>query len=178
MTILGIVVEKLWHKAAFIAIMTYFSLIFITICLPAMWINYRVHTIEFYIVSFSIMFIGGIIFDITIFNKYRDAKKDIEDGIPNSTVLKIFCWKLVASSFIFLPVAVLTGEIIPNLYFILLLIMGGYCWFWILEGYIQARNKKNDNSEEDAYNPWLERVLFKGIALSLVSGYLYLILTE
>ncbi|GGJ55334.1 hypothetical protein [Virgibacillus salexigens] len=175
---MGIVVEKLGHKLALVAIMTYFSSIFITICLPAMWINYRVHTIEFYIVSISIMFIGGIFFDIIIFNKFRDAKKDIEDGIPKSTVLKIFGGQLIASTIILLPVTVLTGEIIPNLYFILLLVMGGYCWFWILEGYIKANNKKNDYNDKDDYNPWLGRVLLIGIALSLMLGSLYLMLTE
>lgn len=178
MNILGIVVEKGWHKIALIAITIYFSLIFTTILLPAMWIHYRIPTVDYFLNSFVIMFLGGVVFNTIVSIKFHATKGDLENGLPRGFVLKVFGGKLFAYMILFFVRASLTGDIIPNLYFMLFLMSGGFVWFCTLQGYIQAKNNKEKDENEDNYNPWLGRLLFLGIALSLLLGYLYLGIVE
>ncbi|MFT4413431.1 hypothetical protein [Bacillus sp. UMB0728] len=175
---MGIVVEKQWHKITLIAITIYFSLIFTTIFLPAMWIHYRIPTIDYYLNSFVIMLLGGVLFNIVLSTKYHAAKRDLDNGIPRGFVIKVFGGKLIAYMLLFVIMASLTGDIIPYLYLMIFLMSGGFVWFCTLRGYIHAKNNKEKGENEEYYNPWLGRLLFSGIALSLLLGYLYLTLIE
>lgn len=168
-----VIFEKQWHKVAFLVIMLYFSLIFTTILLPIMWIYYRIPTTDYYLISLAIMFLGGIVFNSVSFINFYNNREVLEDGFPKEIVLKIFGWLTVGLTVLFIIRVLLTGDMLTNLYFILLLMFGGYSWFWILEGYIQAKNNKDKKRRSEKNTPWLGRVLFISIAMSLLLGYLY-----
>jgi hypothetical protein len=153
--------------------MLYFSLIFTTIFLPMKWIYYRIPTMDYYLISFVVMFIGGVIFNIILSIKFHGKREEIKNGFPKGIVLKIFGWKLAAYTVLFFVVVFLTSDIKSNLYFVLFLMFGGYSWFCILQGYIQAKNDKEGKNESLKQKSWLERILFFSIALSLLLGYLH-----
>ncbi|MEZ7792195.1 hypothetical protein [Niallia circulans] len=167
-------VEKQWYKVAFLVIMLYFSLIFTTVFLPIAWIHYSIPTTDYYLISCLLMFVGGVIFNIILSFKLRANREGLENAFPKGMVLKIFGWKFVAYSTVFFIMMVITGDIKPYLYYFLFLMIGGYSWFFILKGYIQATTDKQGKDEGLRKKSWLGRILFFSIILSLLLGYLYL----
>lgn len=167
------IVEKQWHKIALLGIMLYFSLIFTTAFLPMAWIHYSIPTTDYYLISFLLIFVGGVIFNIILSFKFRTNREGFENGIPKGTVLKIFGWKFVSYLILFFVMVFLTGDIKTYLYLFLFLMIGGYSWFCILKGYIQAKNDKEGKDDSIKQKSWLGRILFISIALSLLFGYLY-----
>ncbi len=170
-----VIFEKQWHKVAFLIIMLYFSLIFTTIFLPMMWIYYRIPTIDYYLISLTIMFLGGVVVNFILFINFYNKREVLENGFPKGIVLKIFGWLSVGFTILFIMMVLLTGIMLTNLYYLLFLMFGGYSWFWILQGYIQAKNHKDKRRQSEKNNPWLGRILFISIAISLLLGYLYCI---
>lgn len=170
--ILGMVVEEQWHKIVLLVIMLYFSLIFTTIILPMMWIHYKIPTTDYYLISVVVLFIGGVLFNTILSIKFRGKSEKLENGFPKSIVIKIFGWKLATCTALFFVMLSLTDNIKLNLYFVLLLMFGGYSWFCILQGYIHAKNDKEGKNSSLKQKSWLGRILYFCLALSLLLGYL------
>lgn len=166
------VVEERWHKIVLLVIMLYFSLIFTTIILPMMWIHYKIPTTDYYLISVVVLFIGGVLFNTILSIKFRGKSEEIENGFPKSIVIKIFGWKLATCTALFFVMLFLTDNIKLNLYFVLFLMFGGYSWLCILQGYIHAKNGNGRKIEGKKQKSWLGKILFSGIALSLILGYL------
>lgn len=167
------IVEKQWHRIALLGIMLYFSLIFTTVFLPMAWIHYSIPTTDYYLISFLLMFVGGVIFNIILSFKLRANREELENAFPKGMVLKIFGWKFVAYSILFFVMVFLTGDIKTYLYYFLFLMIGGYSWFCSLKGYVQAKNDKKGKDDSIMKNSWLGRILIISITLSLLLGYLY-----
>jgi len=170
---MGMLVEKQWHKVALLVIMLYFSLIFTTVFLPMAWIHSTILTTDYYIISFFLMFVGGVIFNILLSFKLRANREGFENSFPKGMVLKLFGWKFVAYSILFFVMVIITGDIKTYFYYFLFLMIGGYSWFCILKGYIQAKNDKEGKDDSKKKKSWLGRILFFSIILSLLLGYLY-----
>ncbi|WP_134340106.1 hypothetical protein [Filobacillus milosensis] len=143
-----------------------------------MWIYYRIPTTDYYLISSVVMFLGGLILNIMLSVKFHHKSEELGNGFPRGIVLKMFGWLSIGYTTVFFVMVLLTSKIIPSLYFVIFLMTGGYSWFWTLQGYIHAKNNKEKYENGDSYNPWLGRLLFLGIALSLLMGYLYLGLIE
>lgn len=168
----GKVVDSLWHKLALIALMFYYSGIFTTICLPMMWLHYRIPAINYYIFSLCILILGGFVFNL-ILNICPISKEELEEEFPKDFVISTFVGKFITYSLLSFIIFELTDNFIVSMYYLLFLITGGYFWFCILRGYILA--KKNYKVDEiDSGISWQGRVMVFSIPLSLILGYFIL----
>jgi hypothetical protein len=165
----GKVIDSLWHKLALLAIMIYYSGIFTTICLPMMWLHYRIPAINYYIFSLGILFLGGVIFNLVL-NIYPIKEKELEEEIPKYFVISTFTGKFITYSLLSLTIFILTDNFIVSIYYLLFLMSGGFFWFCILRGYILAK-KNYKESEIKKGIPWQGKVLVFSIPISLILGY-------
>ncbi|MFD1037719.1 hypothetical protein ACFQ3N_04715 [Virgibacillus byunsanensis] len=166
---MGKVIDSLWHKLALLALMIYYSGIFTTICLPMMWLHYRIPAINYYIFSLGILILGGVIFNV-ILNIYPIKEEELEEKIPKYFVINTFAGKFIAYCLLSLTIFVLTDNFIVSIYYLLFLMAGGFFWFCILRGYILAR-KDNKESEIEKGITWQGRVMVFSIPISLILGY-------
>ncbi|WP_156289879.1 hypothetical protein [Oceanobacillus salinisoli] len=170
---MGLIFEKQWHKMVVLLISLYFSLIFTTVFLPWMWTYYIIPTTDYYLISSVVMFFGGVVFNTVLFVNFHNKIIEIENGFPIGIVHKLFGWLILAYIILFFFMVFFIDNVIPILYFIIFLTIGGYSRFWILQGYIKAKNNKYKKSENLKHKSWLERILFFNIVLSLLLGYLH-----
>ncbi|GEM_PF-5282476 len=170
---MSLIVKKHWHKIAFLLIMLYLSLAFATISLPLMWINYRVPNTHYYLFTSIVMFLGAGVFNLILFSLFHNKRDELKKGFPRLIMIRMLGWTLVAYIILFLLMFFIMGNLIYDLGFVLFLMIGGYCWFWILHGYIKVINGKDQENESVKHKPLLGKILFFSIILSLVLGYLF-----
>lgn len=116
------------------------------------------------------MLIGGIVFNTILYFNYYNKSAELEHGIPTDFAFKVFGGKFISYILLICVAIPQINNIIPIIFFTLLLMSGGYTWFWVLQGYIHAKNGRL-NVES---TPWIERALLVSIFLSLILGYLYM----
>lgn len=167
------IIDFSWHKVAVIAIMFYYSLCFTTVCLPLMWWYYRIPTTNYYILSVSTLLFGGFIFNIILSKIYHLKAEDLREGFPRRFIITVFIgmftFYLIPCSAIF----IFTDNTILSIYFLMILMSGGYFWFCILQGYILAKNDYKGREIDNSIT-WQGKVLVFSIPLSLLLGYLLL----
>lgn len=171
---MGKMISSLWHKLVFFVLMLYLSGIFVTICLPIMWLHYRIPIIHYYTLSLGILFLGGMIFNIFLTNIYPikegEPKKEFSKGI----VLKVFTGKFIIYSVLSLGILVFTGNFLLGIFYLLFLMIGGYIWFCILRGYINAKNNNGKGKDHEKGFTLQGRTLLFSIPISLIIGYFIL----
>lgn len=171
---LGLLVNKVWHKLALLALMGYFSFLITIICLPMMWLYYEIPTADFFLYSYVLTFVGGVIFNTLFRIRFHKSKIEIVNGLLKEFAIKVFCGQLILYILLVSIAVFLTGNIIPYAYISLFLIFGGYAWYCILRGYIKVKKDYESGVSKDnnSYNPWLGRLLYIGITLSFILGWI------